>query len=125
MANLRALDDALAEDQLAGEVPVPGARSKTPVFVLGCGRSGTKLLYHTLFSAGGFAVYQAESNAFNLLGLRFGNLARRRNRRRLLDEYYTSKLFHRTGLEPKDIDERVRGNCRNAGDFLRFVWRLP
>ena len=27
-----------------------GLRSKAPVFVLGCGRSGTKLLYHTLLS---------------------------------------------------------------------------
>jgi hypothetical protein len=96
-------------------------RSKAPVFVLGCGRSGTKLLYHTLLSAGGFAVYHAESNAFNLLGLRFGNLASRRNRRQLLDEYYTSKLFDRTGLEPKDLDERVMEDCRNAGDFLRIV----
>ena len=98
-----------------------GIRSKAPVFVLGCGRSGTKFLYHTLLSAGGFAVYHAESNAFNLLGLRFGNLAHRRNRRQLLDEYYTSKLFQRTGLEPKDIDERVMQDCRNAGDFLRIV----
>ncbi len=108
----------LADDQAAGQ---PRARSLAPVFVLGCGRSGTKFLYHTLLSAGGFAVYHAESNAFNLLGLRFGNLARRRNRRLLLDEYYTSKLFHRTGLEPKDIDERVMEDCRNAGDFLRIV----
>jgi hypothetical protein len=98
-----------------------GVRSKAPVFVLGCGRSGTKLLYHTLLSAGGFAVYHAETNAFNLLGLRFGNLASRRNRRRLLDVYYTSKLFHRTGLEPKDIDQPVMEVCRNAGDFLRIL----
>src|SRR5208282_6309832 len=96
-------------------------RFKAPVFVLGCGRSGTKFLYHTLLSAGGFAVYHAESNAFNLLGLRFGNLASRGNRRRLLDEYYASKLFHRTGLEPRDIDERVMADCHNAGDFLRIV----
>ena len=89
--------------------------------MLGCGRSGTKLLYHTLLSAGGFAVYHAESNAFNLLGLRFGNLASRGNRRQLLDEYYTSKLFHRAGLEPNDIDERVMEHCRNAGDFLRIL----
>ncbi len=96
-------------------------RSKAPVFVLGCGRSGTKFLYHTLLSAGGFAIYHAESNAFNLLGLRFGNLASRKNRRRLLDEYYASKLFQRTGLDPKDIDQRVMEDCRNAGDFLRIV----
>jgi sulfotransferase family protein len=78
-------------------------------------------LYHTLLSAGGFAVYHAESNAFNLLGLRFGNLSRRGNRRRLLDAYYTSKLFQRTGLQPGDIDQRVMDDCRNAGDFLRIV----
>ncbi len=114
----KASANRLAENQAAVQ---PGARSGAPVFVLGCGRSGTKFLYHTLLSAGGFAVYHAESNAFNLLGLRFGNLANRHNRRQLLDEYYTSKLFHRTGLEPKDIDERVMEDCRNAGDFLRIV----
>jgi Sulfotransferase family len=98
-----------------------GQRSTAPVFVLGCGRSGTKFLYHTLLSAGGFAVYHAESNAFNLLGLRFGNLANTDNRRRLLDAYYASRLFQRTGLDPKDIDARVMQDCRNAGDFLRIV----
>ena len=118
------MEIAIVENQTAGKTTASGARgvrSKAPVFVLGCGRSGTKLLYHTLLSAGGFAVYHAESNAFNLLGLRFGNLASRRNRRQLLDEYFTSKLFHRTGLEPKDIDERVMEGCRDAGDFLRIV----
>jgi hypothetical protein len=96
-------------------------RATAPVFVLGCGRSGTKFLYHTLLSGGGFAVYLAESNTFNLLGVRFGNLARRANRRKLLDAYYKSNLFERTGLEPEDIDQRVMEECRNAGDFLRIV----
>ena len=115
------MQNAVVENQVAGQEMASDARSKAPVFVLGCGRSGTKFLYHTLLSAGGFAVYHAESNAFNLLGLRFGNLASRGNRRKLLDEYYTSKLFRRTGLDPKDIDERVMADCRNAGDFLRIV----
>jgi hypothetical protein len=120
------MDNASArvEHRTASQTPAPatrGARSNAPVFVLGCGRSGTKFLYHTLLSAGGFAVYHAESNAFNLLGLRFGNLARRPNRRRLLDAYFTSKLFQRTGLDPKDIEVRVLEECRNAGDFLRIV----
>jgi len=109
------------ENSGAGPNPATGARSQAPVFVLGCGRSGTKFLYHTLLSAGGFAVYYAESNAFNLLGLCFGNLARRANRRRLLDAYYKSMLFERTGLKPEDIDRRVMDDCRNAGDFLRIV----
>ena len=127
--NSRVIDKIRTEVESAGtdasasatRTDTRGARSKAPVFVLGCGRSGTKFLYHTLLSAGGFAVYHAESNAFNLLGLRFGDLADRENRRRLLDEYYNSKLFQRTGLDAKDIDERVMNDCHNAGDFLRIV----
>ena len=121
--NSRVMENALIENQHAGQSAsrTLGARSKSPVFVLGCGRSGTKFLYHTLLSAGGFAVYHAESNAFNLLGLCFGNLAHRGNRRQLLDEYFKSKLFQRTGLDPKDIDGRVMEDCRNGGDFLRIV----
>jgi hypothetical protein len=109
------------EKQQAGQNWTPGARSKAPVFVLGCGRSGTKLLYHTLLSAGGFAVYHAESNAFNLIGLRFGSLARRENRRDLLDHWLRSKLFYRSGLSREEIEPRILEECRNAGDFLRIL----
>jgi len=98
-----------------------GPRSKAPVFVLGCGRSGTKLLYHTLLSAGGFALYHAESNTFNLIGLRFGNLARRDNRRKLLDHWLRSKLFYRSGLTREEIEPKILEECRNAGDFLRIL----
>lgn len=96
-------------------------RSHAPVFVLGCGRSGTKFLYHTLLSAGGFAVYHAESNAFNLIGLRFGDLAVRENRRAMLDAWLNSKLFERSGLTREEIEPRVLDECRNAGDFLRIL----
>jgi hypothetical protein len=102
------------------EPVIQRARSRAPVFVLGCGRSGTKFLYHTLLSAGGFALYHAESNAFNLLGIRFGNLARRRNRQRLLDSWLKSKLFQRAGLERREIEPRILNECRNTGDFLRI-----
>jgi hypothetical protein len=117
-------EKTVAENQPAVAVRVldrQQSRASAPVFVLGCGRSGTKFLYYTLLSAGGFAVYHVETNVFNLLGLRFGNLAHRRNRRRLLDAYYTSKLFQQTGLQPSEIDERVMEDCRNTGDFLRIV----
>ena len=109
------------EKRDVGQAATRSARSKAPVFVLGCGRSGTKFLYHTLLSAGGFAVYHAESNAFNLLGVHFGNLARRANRRKLLDAYFKSMMFQRTGLKPAEIEARVMEDCRNAGDFLRIV----
>jgi len=111
----------LQTSQPATAGPPPSPRATAPVFVLGCGRSGTKFLYHTLLSGGGFAVYFAESNTFNLLGVRFGNLARRANRRKLLDAYYKSNLFERTGLKPEEIDQPVMDGCRNAGDFLRIV----
>jgi hypothetical protein len=111
----------ILEKKRAGVSQTPGARFKAPVFVLGCGRSGTKLLYHTLLSAGGFAVYHAESNAFNLIGLRFGNLAHRENRRDLLDHWLRSKLFYRTGLTREEIEPRILEGCRSAGDFLRIL----
>jgi hypothetical protein len=110
---------ALINQQLDGSTR--GARSKAPVFVLGCGRSGTKLLYHTLLSAGGFALYHAESNAFNLIGLRFGDLAELENRRTLLDHWLKSKLFYRTGLTREEIEPKILQDCHNAGDFLRIL----
>jgi hypothetical protein len=109
------------EKQKTDQRRTPGARSKAPVFVLGCGRSGTKLLYHTLLSAGGFAVYHAESNAFNLIGLRFGSLTRRENRRDLLDHWLRSKLFYRSGLSREEIEPKILEECRNGGDFLRIL----
>lgn len=108
-------------DRQTGAKKATATRSKAPVFVLGCGRSGTKLLYHTLLSAGGFAVYHAESNAFNLIGLRFGDLAHRENRRALLDHWLRSKLFDRTGLTREEIEPKILEECRNAGDFLRIL----
>jgi len=96
-------------------------RSKAPVFVLGCPRSGTTLLYHMLLSSGSFAVYQTESEAFGLLGRRFGNLKHRGNRQRLLDIWFRSKLFRRSGLERQEIEQRILEECRNAGDFLRLL----
>ncbi len=104
------------------ETPAKGdARSKAPVFVLGCPRSGTTLLYHMLLSAGNFAVYRAESQVFNLLEPRFGNLDHAGNRQRLLEAWQETELFRRTGLDRDEISGAVMANCRNGGDFLRMV----
>jgi hypothetical protein len=125
--NPKFMENAVAENKSSGQRTQGagsdgrGARSKAPVFVLGCGRSGTKLLYHTLLSAGGFAVYHAESNAFNLIGLRFGNLAKYKNRRALLDHWLKSKLFYRSGLTREEIEPKILAECHNAADFLRIL----
>ncbi|HEV3304899.1 MAG TPA: sulfotransferase [Candidatus Sulfotelmatobacter sp.] len=97
------------------------ARKKAPVFVLGCGRSGTTLLYHMLLSAGGFAVYRAESNAINLLEPRFGDLSKPGNKKRLMEAWLASKLFDRSGLDAQAITAKVIAECRNGGDFLRII----
>jgi hypothetical protein len=96
-------------------------RKRSPVFVLGSPRSGTTLLYDMLLSAGGFAVYLAESNVFNVLALRFGDLAERRNREKLLGVWLRSKLFRATGLDRQLIEQKILDQCYNPGDFLRIV----
>jgi len=96
-------------------------RGVAPVFVLGCGRSGTTLLYHMLLSAGNFAVYRVESNAINLLEPRFGDLSRARNKRHLLEAWYNSRLFTLSGLDREEIAEKIMAECRNGGDFLRII----
>ncbi len=97
------------------------SRRKAPVFVLGCGRSGTTLLYHMLLSAGGFAVYRAESNAINLLEPRFGDLSKPRNKERLLEAWYDSRLYTLSGLNKEQVKSLVMAECRNGGDFLRII----
>jgi hypothetical protein len=97
------------------------SRDKAPVFVLGSVRSGTTLLYHMLLSAGGFAVYRSESNVFNLLEPRFGDLHVRRNREKLMRAWLGSKLFQRSGLDADSIKTTVLAECHNAGDFLEGV----
>ena len=103
--------------------PAPGqsARSKSPVFVLGCPRSGTTLLYHMLLSAGNFAVYRTESNVFSILQPRFGDLALKRNRSELLEHWIRSRLFRETGLAAEAISEKIMMECHSAGDFLRIT----
>src|SRR5271157_3244172 len=97
------------------------SRSKAPVFVIGCGRSGTTLLYHMILSAGNFAVYRTESNVINLLEPRFGDLSVGRNRQRLMKAWYGSRLYTLSELKKEPLEARVNAECRNGGDFLRII----
>ncbi|MGA8431727.1 MAG: sulfotransferase [Candidatus Sulfotelmatobacter sp.] len=96
-------------------------RRNAPVFVLGCPRSGTTVLYHMLLSAGGFAVYRTESNVFNLLAPRFSGMRSVTDRRQLMNHWLRSVLFRRSGINAGEIEARVVAECRNAGDFLRLA----
>jgi Sulfotransferase family len=96
-------------------------RKRAPVFVIGCGRSGTTLLYHMILSAGNFAVYRTESNAINLLEPRFGDLSKEGNKRRLLEAWYDSRLYTLSGLDREKIGKKVMDEVHNGGEFLRVV----
>jgi hypothetical protein len=104
-----------------GAHPFRNSSSNAPVFVVGCPRSGTTLLYHMLLSAGNFAIYRAESQVFNLLEPRFGDLSVAGHRRALLAAWCRSPLFQKTGLQLEEIEQPVMTECRNGGDFLRVV----
>jgi hypothetical protein len=97
------------------------ARTQAPVFVVGSARSGNTLLYHTLLSSGGFANYRGEPAVFDLFAPKFGNLASRRNRERLLTTWLQSKMHRISGLEQDSIHDKILNECQTRGDFLRIL----
>lgn len=101
--------------------PVVGQpdRKSNPVFVVGCPRSGTTLLYDMLLSAGDFAILMSETHVFDLAP-RFGDLRDVRNRRRLLDFWVHSAVFARAELDRDSFRDQILEECRNSGDFLRI-----
>lgn len=100
-----------------GRIP----RHRCPVFVVGCSRSGTTLLYHMLLSSGDFAIYRTESHVFDMIARRFGDLAVRRNREKLMVQWLQSKYFKLSGLNAEAVQAQVLSECRNSGDFLKIV----
>lgn len=96
-------------------------RQKSPVFVMGCHRSGTNLLYDTLLSAGGFAVYRGYLPIYKILVPKFGPVSDPQNRRRIIEAWLHSKGFRRSGLEAAELTAELQNNCRTGGDFIRII----
>lgn len=96
-------------------------RKKSPVFVVGCHRSGTSYLYHCLLSAGGFAVYRSDTCVWDRLIPLFGDFAVLKNREKMVNIWLRSKPFRRTGLDANQIAPKIMSECRSGGDFLRIV----
>jgi hypothetical protein len=96
-------------------------RKRSPVFVMGCHRSGTNLLYDMLLSAGGFAIYRGSLPVYETLIPRFGSMDRRGNREKLIQTWLRSKGFRRTGLNAEKVSSRILEKCSNGGDFIREV----
>ena len=99
-------------------------RSRCPVFVMGCHRSGTNLLYDMLLSSGGFAIYRGLLPVFETLVPRFGALHHRHNRERLLQTWLRSKGFRCTGLDADVMSSRILEECHSGADFIRVVMEL-
>jgi len=97
------------------------ARKDSPVFVMGCHRSGTNLLYDMLLSSGGFAIYRGFLPIYKILIPRFGSVESRSNRDKILETWLRSKGFRRTGLDAEQLSARISSECRNGGDFIRVV----
>lgn len=95
-------------------------RRTCPVFVVGCHRSGTNLLYDTLLSAGGFAIYRGYLPIYKMLIPRFGPMDKPRSRKKIIDTWLRSKGFRRSGLEASALAAKLE-DSRNGGDFIRIV----
>jgi len=96
-------------------------RARRPVFVVGCHRSGTNLLYDTLLSAGGFAIYRGYLPVYKMLIPRFGGLRRPSSRKKIVETWLKSKGFRRSGLDVQQLTTKLMAECRNGGDFIRIV----
>jgi hypothetical protein len=97
------------------------ARKNCPVFVIGCHRSGTALLYDSLLSAGGFPLYHAAPFLYSTLLLMSGDPAVPKNREKMMEIWLRSKPFQRTGLDAQELRSKILQDCKSGGDFLRIT----
>jgi hypothetical protein len=106
-------------NSLRGESSIE--RNCFPIFVIGCPRSGTNLLYDCLLSSGGFAIYRGRIPVHQVLIPRLGKLDRLENRKKIISIWLRSEGFRRSGLDREDLSAKLMEQCRNGGEFLRVV----
>jgi len=89
---------------------------KRPVFVVGCPRSGTTLLYSMLVAAGGFAFYRKETHLYALAS-RFPRLTPH-VREQFLREFLAGYLGHVPGLDVVPLARAAGATCESPAEFL-------
>src|SRR4029077_8448297 len=87
---------------------------KSPIFIVGCPRSGTSYLYHLLLSAGGFAEFHTQMNVYDVLEPIYGDLGVNSNKDRMLKEWLRSKAFRVSGLSAQSIDRKIRSEAHTT-----------
>ena len=90
---------------------------KRPVFVVGCPRSGTTLLYSMLVASGGFAFYRKETYFYDLEA-RFPSLTSSRSRQEFLDKFLAGYLGRVPGLDVEPIAQKAVAQCERTSEFL-------
>jgi Sulfotransferase family len=90
---------------------------KRPVFVVGCPRSGTTLLYSMLVAAGGFAFYRKETYFYHLVR-RFPELSTTAGRERFMQQFLHGYLGKVPGLNVEPLVRQSIAQCRTPEDFL-------
>jgi len=109
------LHATLAPPALAGDNEVTDMQR--PVFIVGCPRSGTTLLYSMLVAAGGFAEYRKETYFYDLLP-RFPDLTGHVARERFAAEFLGGYLGKVPGLDVKPFVFDALDRCRCSAEFL-------
>jgi hypothetical protein len=94
-----------------------GQQQKFPVFVIGAPRSGTTLLYSLITSSREFSRYKAESRILEC-STRYGDISRRRNALRFLDDFFESRQWYRSGLNNSSFRDWVLNSCRSWEELL-------
>ncbi len=79
------------------------------------------MLYDTLLSAGGFAIYRGYLPVHKMLIPRFGRLSNAQNRHDLIHAWVRSKGFRRSGLDGEELAGNLLRGAKNGGDFIRIV----
>ncbi len=73
-----------------------------------------------LLSSGGFAIYRGYLPIYKILIPRFGSMENRTSRQQILETWFRSKGFRRTGLNAEPLSQLLN-DCRTGGDFIRTV----
>jgi hypothetical protein len=88
---------------------------KRPVFLVGCPRSGTTLLYSMLIAAGGFAAYRKET-FFYVVAKRYAKLHRAAAKERFRRELLAGHLGRVRGLDVAPLIARVVALCSTVNE---------
>ncbi|MEL6368771.1 MAG: sulfotransferase [Pseudomonadota bacterium] len=91
---------------------------KTPIFVLGCARSGTTLVASLLSQSPQVANYRAESMLLAGCRQKYGSLANNANKRAFSEDWLKSRQFQRLGISRYD-GEKILGRCNSYAELMQ------